>query len=184
MTHPNRNASLYHLVVMAQRQTPPRTGGVIVAPAGDGASDTAAERTSWELLTQGLSHLYEGGRTQPHGLLTTAISRASLRNAPVASALGVTAPVFELISTVTPCHEAHAQALFLARRMTEAVMHDIDTSMTVINRALAADRMVDRGTRAYVAQLAEMHHRHCEKLLVMIDRLPPPPRTQGPSRGL
>lgn len=173
-----RNPSLRHLInLAAQRKV--QSGATLITTTS-ATDDSAAKNTSWDLLAAGLSHLCDGGINGAYGLLTTAVSRASLRSAPIASALGITPPVYELAVAVTPCHEAHAQAVFLSRRMTEAVMHDIDTSAPVIERALEADKMIDRSTRHYFAQLAQTHRRQCETLLIMIDRLPPPPQ---PARG-
>lgn len=172
MTVSRTAASLHDLIRLLDRHRPP----VVLASAQDDpADDTAARRTSWELLCAGLSHLADGGRNGQMGALTAAVSRASLRSAPLASALGIPAPVFALTTDIGPCHTSHAQAVFFARRMTEAVISDIDVSAPIIARALAADSTVSSAAgRAYFDQLCTLHRRHGETVLLMIDRLPPP----------
>ena len=173
------NTSTLHRLISLTHQHRPQTTSLIITP--EKHSDVAAaQQTSWDLLTGGLTHLADGGINQDHGMLTTAITRASLRSAPVASALGIAAPVFKLVASVTPCHDEYAQDLFLARRMTEAVMADIEISTPMIERALLADKSIDTGTRHYFSQLASTHQRQCETLLVMIERLPPPAQGQAP----
>lgn len=173
MNTPARNPSLHRLISLTQQHRP--ASPQLILSADPSHDSTLAQHTSWDLLGSGLVHLADGGIGGASGMLTTAISRASLRSAPVASALGIAAPVFKLTATATPCHDAHTQAVFLARRMTEAVMADIDTSAPLIDRALRADKAIDAGTRDYFNRLVDVHHRQCEALLVMIDRLPPPP---------
>lgn len=169
-----RNPSLHRLISLTHQHRPP-SATTLITTADTNHDSALAQQTSWDLLGRGLAHLADGGINGANGMLTTAISRASLRSAPVASALGIAAPMFKLTVTVTPCHDTHAQAVFLARRMTEAVLADIDTSALLIERALRADKMIDTGTRDYFNQLVDVHQRQCETLLVMIDRLPPPP---------
>lgn len=174
MNTPPRLSSLHRLIRLTHEQRP-RDSALLITTATAADDSALAARTSWDLLERGLSHLAQGGINGASGMLTTAISHASLRSAPVASALGIAPPVFKLTAAVTPCHDAHAQAVFLARRMTEAVLADIDTSAPMIDRALRGDKTIDSGTRDYFNQLVDTHHRQCETLLVMIDRLPPPP---------
>lgn len=171
MTVSRTAASLHHLIRLLDRHRPP----VVLASAQDDpADDTAARRTSWELLCAGLFHLADGGRNGQMGALTIAVSRASLRSTPLASALGIPASVFALTADIGPCHTSHAQAVFFARRMTEAVISDIDVSAPIIARALTADSMVSNAGRTYFDQLCTLHRRHGETVLLMIDRLPPP----------
>lgn len=169
-----RNPSLHRLISLTHQHRP-LSATTLIITADTARGSALAQQTSWDLLASGLAHLADGGINGAGGMLTTAITRASLRSAPVASALGIAAPVFKQTVTVAPCHDTHAQAVFLARRMTEAVMADIDTSAPLIDRALRADKMIDAGTRGYFNQLVDAHQRQCETLLVMIDRLPPPP---------
>ena len=173
-------SSLHRLIALVQQHRP-AAQSVIVTAASNTDDATAAQHTSWDLLTAGLSHLADGGVNGENGLLTTAISRASLRSAPLASALGIAPPIFKLTTLVKPSHSAHAQAVFLARRMSEAVMGDIDKSTQMVARAMNADRSIDTGTRSYFSQLADVHRRQCQTLLLLIDRLPPPQPHRGGS---
>lgn len=170
---PPRHYSLRRLIALTQQHTPQNTTGLITHSHAPSAND-AAKATSWDLLVAGLSHLVDGGINGAGGTLTTAVSRASLRSTPLASALGIPSPTFALVSDLMPCHEEHAGDVFVARRMTEAVIADIDVSTPLITRALTADAMIDRGTRDYFCRLPDIHRQSCELLLVMIDRLPPP----------
>lgn len=177
-----RNPSLRRLIDLAMARRVAHAATLFTSASA--TDDHTAQTTSWDLLAAGLDHLCNGGINGAHGLLTTAISRASLRSAPIASALGIAAPVYELTVAVTPCHDAHAQAVFLARRMTEAVMHDIDVSAPVITRALESDRIIGHATRHYFVQLAQAHRRQCETLMLLIDRLPPPQPARGSAPAL
>ncbi len=179
-----RRASLHALISAGQRHRDDTAGGVILPASMDATADThAARRASWDLLISGLQHLADGGRQGAAGSLTTAVTRASLRNAPLASALGIPAPVFTLTTDITPCHDAHAEAQFLARRMAEAVQADIPASIPLIERALAAHTDLPAQINGYFTQLAIMHDRQCETLMLLIDRLPrpaPPPPAPKP----
>lgn len=174
MKHHHYAPSLHALIRLIDQHRPAPSATILLS-AND-ASDNAASTTSWELLRAGIAHLADGGINGQMGALTTAVTRASLRSAPLASALGVPAPVFKQIAVVSPCHDAHAEAVFFARRMTEAVLSDIDTSVPMIERVLAADKNIDSTTRSYFNQLASLHQRQCETLMLLIDRLPPPPK--------
>lgn len=171
--HQPRRATLYNLISLTNRQRP-QGGGIILSATDESSLDINAQNTSWDLLAGGLAHLADGGVNGEAGQLTAAVTKASLRSAPLAAALGIAPPVFKQTAVMSPRHDAHAEAVFLARRMTEAVAADITTSQDALMRNLVANTNVGDDIYRFFERLSAAHARQCDQLMVMIDRMPAP----------
>lgn len=105
-----------------------------------------AERESWQLISSAIQHLKEGGPVigkkdgeplRAPGLLTTAISKASLRHSSLAASLGIPVPRFEQMISSISHDDGHAEAYFLCRRLIEAASNDITKSEQMIRAKIA-----------------------------------------------
>jgi hypothetical protein len=103
-----------------------------------GAVRQSAEREAWSLLGKGLRHLKSGAPGGKPGLFTEAVSRASLRNAPLAASYNVAVPKFESVYINLEFDSGAAEAVFYARRLLEALEADRDKSTQILQNHIAA----------------------------------------------
>ncbi len=154
-----------------------------------------ADHESWVLLRAGVAHLYSGAPNNAMGSLTGALSKASLRGSALASGLGLQPPRFEQIKQLQPEQDAHAQAVFFVRRLTEALTVDTTKSRDLIIRALHAqslpdidqDDTINKLMRSenirFFNKLAECHTVNTQKLRDIVDKMPPPRPQSKPHPG-
>jgi hypothetical protein len=112
----------------------------LASPSADIAPQVA-ERESWLLISSAVQHLKEGGPVigeeegkaiRAPGLLTTALSKASLRHSSLASSLGVAVPQFEQTLLSVAYDNGNDEAYFLCKRLIEATAGDIAESEKII----------------------------------------------------
>ncbi|TAL30440.1 MAG: hypothetical protein EPN97_12500 [Alphaproteobacteria bacterium] len=96
----------------------------------------AAERDVWKLFQSGIRHLKNGGQMDAPGSFAGAVTRASLRNAPMASTLGVKPPQFDENYVDIEFDSGAAEAVFRSRRLMEAVTADAPKSQQLIRQKL------------------------------------------------
>lgn len=106
----------------------------VMAP---GAARQSAEREAWTLLGKGLRHLQAGAPGGKPGLFTEAVTKASLRNASIASGYNVPAPRFEQGYLNVDFDGGAAEAVFYARRLLEACAADADKSTQMVQMKIA-----------------------------------------------
>jgi hypothetical protein len=97
----------------------------------------AAERDVWTLFKSGIQHLKDGGQMNAAGSFSTAVTKACLRSAPMATVLGVRAPRFEENYYDVEFDTGAAEAVFFSRRLLEAVAADAPQSQKFIRQNLA-----------------------------------------------
>lgn len=109
-------------------------------------STHGAQREAWQLLAAGVTHLKEGGPVidikdgkpvHAPGLLTTALSKASLRSSALAASLGIPAPRFEQMLLTATYDSGHDEAYFLCKRLVEATLEDTTKSEQMIRTKIA-----------------------------------------------
>lgn len=179
-----------------QELTPQKTTGLLldIRALHPGLTVQQAQRESWTLLRAGVAHLCDGGPGKQPGMLTTAVSKASLRSAALSASIGVAAPVFELAYDMTPKEDGHAEAVFHLKRMTEAVENDIERSVSLIRQILVSPdkrpyitmtKDVLRQNIIFFENLHKAHASSCGSLMEMIKNLKPPrpPEPQNVSPG-
>lgn len=108
----------------------------VISPATAGQS---AAREAWSLLAQGLRHLKDGGPQGQQGLITEALSKASLRNTALSASLGIRQPKFTQMLFSVPFRSGFETALFYSRRLIEAAEGDIGKSRQIIQQKIYAE---------------------------------------------
>jgi hypothetical protein len=96
----------------------------------------AAERDVWKLFLSGIQHLKNGGQMNDAGSFANAVSKASMRNAPMAATLGLKPPQFEENYFAVDFDSGAAEAVFLSRRLLEAAASDAPKSQQLIRQKL------------------------------------------------
>lgn len=173
------------------------SAGIVISAANRGFTQAQyqANHESWSLLRAGIAHLHAGAPDGTTGSLTQALTKASLRSSALAAGLGLQPPQFKQVKHLQPEHQGHAQAVFFARRLTEALAVDTPKSHNLIIRALhakpihdiSADAAIEKLIRSenirFFNKLAECHRANTETLREMVDTLPPPKTSTKPSSG-
>jgi hypothetical protein len=108
----------------------------LVAISPSAARDTA-EREVWKLFHNGIQHLKDGGQKNSAGSFAEAVSKASLRSAPMAATLGVKPPKFDENYYNVQFDSGAAEAWWRSRRLLEAVASDAPKSHQLIRQKLA-----------------------------------------------
>jgi hypothetical protein len=134
----DRNASYDRILAVVKTHidalTPPFTADISVLSPSD-AKD-AAERSVWLLFQRGIAHLKNGGQMDQPGLFSEAVSRASLRSAPISATLGIAPPKFQDNYLNLEFDGGAAEAVFRCQRMLEAVAADAPKSQQLIRQKL------------------------------------------------
>ncbi|MEZ0224661.1 MAG: hypothetical protein ACAH83_08920 [Alphaproteobacteria bacterium] len=97
----------------------------------------AAERDVWTLFKSGIQHLKDGGQRNTAGSFANAVTKASLRSAPMAAVLGVRPPKFDENYYDVEFDSGAAEAVFFSRRLLEAAAADAPQSQKFIRQNLA-----------------------------------------------
>lgn len=105
-----------------------------------GALQESAEKESWSLLAKGLRHLKDGAPGGQPGSMAGALSRSSLRNAALASSLGVKPPQFEQMYFQVDYSTGHEAALFYTKRLIEAAEGDFSKSRQIIQQKISSEK--------------------------------------------
>jgi len=108
--------------------------------ASPGAMQQSAEKESWQLLAKGLRHLKDGAPGGNPGSMAEALSRASLRNASLASSLGVKPPQFEQMYFNAEYSSGHEAAVFYTKRLIEAAEGDFSKSRQIIQQKIFSEK--------------------------------------------
>lgn len=114
--------------------TPPITA-LITTLEPSNARD-AAERDIWTLFRNGIQHLKDGGQLGAPGSFGEAISKASLRSAPISVTLGVKPPKFDENYINVEFDSGASEAVWRCRRMLEALEADAAKSKQVMRSRL------------------------------------------------
>lgn len=138
----------------------------IVPPSLDDAKSNA-EKDVWTLLEAGVFHLQCGAPDGQPGTLAEALSRASLRAAPLAAALGVKPPQFEPILLPARPAAGDEAAGFLCRKLLDAAEEDFPKSRKVLQQKILAEKP-GNGLKEHMAiafdALTEAYPRACADL--------------------
>lgn len=115
------------------------SSSLIIVDIRDIPADTisdASARESWTLIAQGLKHLKDGGPSGTPGMITSALTKSSLRSCALASSLGIKAPQFEPLPFEVNYKTGREEALFFATRLIDAVEGDISKSRQLIHQKI------------------------------------------------
>lgn len=134
----DRNAAYDRILALVQRHIDATPAEMIVnlGLVSPSAARDAAERDVWKLFQSGIRHLKNGGQMDAPGSFGGAVTKASLRSAPMASTLGVKPPQFEENYFDITFDTGAAEAVFLSRRLLEAVASDAPRSQQLIRQKL------------------------------------------------
>ena len=104
-----------------------------------------AELACWQLYSNAITYLKNGAPQNKPGSLAEAVSRASVRNAPLAAGLGIRPPVYHMTAglEIPPQKSGRLDALFHVKRLLEASLEDLGYSRRMISGGLAAHNPVE-----------------------------------------
>ena len=135
-----RNATYDRILLLAQQRIDAIPFAIVTElhKLSPTAAQGDATRESWRLIARGIQHLKNGAPGGSAGSITGAIEKASLRNATLATGLGVKPPVYEAQEFDMPFFQnGQEEAIFWAARLSEALVADLDKSKAKITEKLA-----------------------------------------------
>lgn len=146
----DRNAAYDRILSLVQRHIDATPAEMIVdlGLVSPSRARDAAERDVWKLFQNGIRHLKDGGQLDAPGSFAGAVTKTSLRSAPMASTLGVKPPQFDENYFDIEFDSGAAEAVFRSRRLMEAVTADASKSQQLIRQKLgftAPLAMPDKG---------------------------------------
>ncbi|MDE2337309.1 MAG: hypothetical protein KGL10_08350 [Alphaproteobacteria bacterium] len=140
----------------------------------DALRDNAAKDV-WTLFHGGIRHLKNGAPDGGPGTMTEAISRVSLRAAPLAAALGIPPPHFEQVLLGVDYADGRAAAFSLCRHLIGAAENDFPKSRQIIQQKILAEKPPVDEVKEQMALsfgvLAETYLRACGEMKEELDRL-------------
>lgn len=101
------------------------------------SASQSAQFEIWGLIAAGITHLKSGGPQGTFGMMSSALSKASLRSSTLASSLGVSAPVFEPILLPADYKNGFGAARQHVMDMMSMALHDFKKSREIMSEKIA-----------------------------------------------
>jgi hypothetical protein len=112
---------------------------------------TAGSFEAWALIIGGLKHMKEGAPGAKPGMITTALTKASMRSSSLAASLGIMPPRYEFRPYEVRYKDGREQGLGQCAYMVYTLAEDAEKSDQLIKKSLRTQTLIP----AFVAQSSD-----------------------------